>query len=137
MSHSFSSVPRSVGRSDLNRLMHYHDRQFVELTYRLLLGRPADDEGLGYYLACIRSGESRREIAFRIGDSAEAKAAGLNTDLFKLYRRWRRIERIPLLGSLILMIICLVRFRRLVREFRRIQNAVFGGPAAASMPVSR
>lgn len=115
--------------------MQYHDRQFVELAYRLILGRPEDEDGLAHHLDCIRSGMSRREIAFRLGTSAEAREAGFNTELFKFYRWWRRIERVPLLGSFVLIIICLVRFKRIVREFRRIQNAVFGGLTAASLQV--
>lgn len=129
--------PPSVGQPDLNRLMLYHDRQFVEMAYSLILGRAADDEGLAHYLCCIRTGESRREVAFRIGNSAEARDRGFDIRLFKSYRIWRRIERLPMLGTLSLIIICLMRFKRVVREFRRIQNAVFGGQSAASYPVSK
>ena len=88
--------------------------------------------GLAHYLQCIRMGESRREVAFRIGNSAEARDRGFDTRLFSSYRTWRRIERIPILGTLSLIVICLVRFKRVVREFRRLQNAVFGGLSAAS-----
>ena len=128
---------RPIGQPDLNRLMLYHDRQFVEMAYSLILGRPADDEGLAHYLQCIRTGESRREVAFRIGNSPEARKRGFDIQLFRSYRAWRRIERLPILGTLSLIIICLVRFKRVVREFRRLQNAVFGGHSAASIPVSK
>lgn len=137
MPHLRSSEPRLIGQPDLNRLMLYHDQQFVEMAYGLILGRPADDEGLAHFLHCIRSGESRREVAFRIGNSAEARERGFDIGLFKSYRTWRRIERLPILGTLSLIIICLVRFKRVVREFRRLQNAVFGGPSTASIPVSK
>ena len=107
------------------------------MTYSLILGRAADEEGLAHYLKCIRNGESRREVAFRIGNSAEAKDRGFDTRLFSSYRAWRRIERIPILGTLCLIVICLIRFRRVVKEFRRLQNAVFAGHSAASNLVSK
>ena len=137
MSHLLSPPPRSVGRPDLNRLMLYHDRQFVEMAYSLILGRAADEEGLAHYLKSIRSGESRREVAFRIGNSAEARDRGFDMRLFNSYRVWRRIERIPVLGTLCLIFICLIRFKHVVREFRRLQNAVFGGHSVASNLVSK
>jgi hypothetical protein len=116
--------------------MMYHDRQFVELGYRLILGRPADLDGLTHHLDALRRGESRREIAFRLGTSSEAKERGFNAKLFASYRTWRRIERIPVLGTFVLILFCLARFKRVVRELRRLQNAVFGAPSAVSMPVS-
>ena len=137
MSHPRAPDPRNIRRSDLNRLMLYHDRQFVELSYQLILGRPADEEGLAHYLDSVRSGESRREIVFRIGNSPEAREAGFDPALFGLFRLWRRIERIPLIGTLVLIFTFLMRFRCVVREFRRLQNATFGGPTATSIPVSK
>ena len=67
---------RPIGQPDLNRLMLYHDRQFVEMAYSLILGRPADDEGLADFLQCIRTGESRREVAFRMRRIAPRRGSG-------------------------------------------------------------
>jgi hypothetical protein len=114
-----------TGKRDLERLMLYHDRQFVDLAYQLFLGRPADEAGLAHHLENLRAGESRREIAFRIGDSEEARIKGVDEDLFKRYKTWRRIENMPYIGAILLVILSLVRIRYVVKEFRRIQNAAY------------
>jgi hypothetical protein len=112
--------------------MSYHDRQFVELAYRLILGRPADPDGLAHHLDRLRRGVSRREVAFGLGNSSEAKENGFDSRLFRSYRWWRRLERLPFIGTFMLLLICLVRFKVVVSEFRRVQNAVCGGFTAPS-----
>ncbi len=114
-----------ITKAELDRLMTYHDRQFVELAYRLLLNREADDAGLDHHLENLRAGVNRREIAFRIADSEEGRTKEIDDHLFKSYLRWRRIERIPVLGALVLLILCMVRIRYIVNEFRRLQNAAY------------
>lgn len=137
MSQSSATASGQVTKTDLDMLMAYHDRQFVELAYQLILGRPADDSGLAHHLQDLRSGESRREIAFRIATSEEASAKGFDRRLFDDYRRWRRLERIPVIGALLLILICMKRIRFLVREFRRVQNSAYGGSSQGSAQASR
>ena len=130
MAPQTTRISQSLGQADLERLMMYHDRQFVELAYRLILGRAAEPDGLSHYLARLRNGDSRREIAFGLANSAEAREKNFDVSLFRAYRRWRRIERLPILGTMALIAVCLLRFKHVVREFRRLQNAVLGGLAA-------
>lgn len=133
-SGSESAMPQStalelgpIGTSSLKRLMQYHDRQFVELAYQLILGRAADEAGLAHHLESLRSGENRQEVAFRIVNSEEGHDRDIDPELFKGYRRWRRIERIPILGTIFLLLLCMARIRYIVREFRRLQNIAYGG----------
>lgn len=137
MSHLPTSVPQSITKADLNRLMGYHDWQFVDLAYQLILGRQADDSGLAHNLQALRSGESRREVAFRIASSEEAREKGFNLRLFDDYRKWRRIERIPVIGGILLLFLCIRRIRFIVQEFRRIQNAAHSGLAQGSVQANR
>jgi hypothetical protein len=118
-------------------LLAYHDRQFVELAYRLFLNRESDPEGLRHYVGRLRNGVSRREIAYLIGTSAEAKSKGTDQRLFAAYKTWRKVERIPVIGTFLLIVICMVRFKHIVSELRRLQNAVFGGPETTNLPVSK
>ena len=127
MSKLPDNATASIAEADLDRLMTYHDRQFVELAYRLLLDREADEAGLVHHLDSLRAGESRREIAWRIADSEEGRARKIERRLFERYLRWRRIEKIPVLGAFLLLILCIVRIRYIVGEFRRLQNAAHGG----------
>lgn len=115
-----------VSRDDLERLMSYHDRQFVGLAYKLLLGRDPDPSGLDHYLNRLRDGENRREILFQVANSEEAQSRVDTADLFRSYSIWRKVQRVPVFGSLIILCVAIVRIKSVVREFRRIQNAVFG-----------
>jgi hypothetical protein len=57
--------------------------------------------------------------------------------LFAAYKTWRKVERIPVIGTFLLILICMVRFKKIVSELRRLQNAVFGGPETTNLPVSK
>ena len=129
--------PRSISKSDLEMLLAYHDQQFVELAYRLFLGREGEAEGVAHHVGCLRSGVSRAEVSFLVGTSPEAQEKGVDQRLFSSYRIWRRVERVPVIGTLLLVVTCLFRFKRLVSELRRIQNAVFGGLIAPSLSVPK
>jgi hypothetical protein len=115
-----------ISRQDLDRLMYYHDKLFVSLAYKLLLGREPDPTGMEHYLDRLRGGEDRREISFLIAKSDEAQSRIDTSGLFNSYEIWRKVQRIPVVGSLILLCIAVVRIKSVVREFRRVQNAVFG-----------
>jgi hypothetical protein len=110
----------------VNRLMFYYDRRFIELTYRAVLDREADPSGVDHFLRLLRDGESRREIVYKIATSDEAKSRGVSTDAFRHYPLWRRLQGVPFLGALIILVIGLIRIKAVVREFRRVQNAVYG-----------
>lgn len=127
MSKNSLAKSATATKADLNRLMLYHDRQFVELAYQIILGRPADESGLAHHVENLRVGESRREIIYRLANSDEARAKGFDRSILDGYRRWRRIEKIPVVGAIALLLICIARIRFLVREFRRVQNSAYGG----------
>src|SRR5262245_32131440 len=50
------------------------DREFVELTYRCLLGRKADEEGRAFYVGSLASGHSRLSFVESILRSEEFEA---------------------------------------------------------------
>ncbi len=47
---------------------------FIEAAYRLVLGRPADADGVAHYLDALRRGMRRRELLAKLFLSAEGKA---------------------------------------------------------------
>lgn len=126
MTKSGYQVSSVLLSTEVDRLMCYYDKQFVELAYRIVLDREPDPSGVSHFLHKLRDGESRREILFLIVNSDEAKARGVTTDLFRSYMRWRKLQKIPFVGSLLLIFIGLLRIKSVIREFRRVQNAVFG-----------
>lgn len=54
-------------------VMQWYDEVFVELAYRIIVGRPADTVGRQYYLKRIREGRSRSAILDQLAKAAEAK----------------------------------------------------------------
>lgn len=60
--------------TSLDELLSWHDQQFVNAAYKLLLGREADAEGLRYYLSRLRCGYAKTHLLTQLSLSKEAKA---------------------------------------------------------------
>ena len=50
-----------------------NNREFVEMLYRLYMGREADQGGLNYWLGQMNKGMSRQKVANSFADSQEFK----------------------------------------------------------------
>jgi hypothetical protein len=61
---------------DANELLALHDATFVRAAYRSLLGRPADDEGMRFYVGRLRAGVSKDQVVLELADSPEATQRG-------------------------------------------------------------
>jgi hypothetical protein len=77
----------------VDQLLMLQDTVFVEMAYRVLLGRLPDPDGLRYYRGRLRAGYSKPALVVQITDSPEAKKynpklAGLE-DLRTRQRRLR------------------------------------------------
>lgn len=64
----------SLEAADLGRLLAVPEAEFVELAYRTLLGRDADDGGKANYLAELHNGVSRAAVLRRLRESPEGQA---------------------------------------------------------------
>ncbi|WP_051495343.1 FkbM family methyltransferase [Paraburkholderia hospita] len=101
----FSSPPpidvaSETRASTLNELLGYHDRQFVSCSYRTLLGRTPDPEGLGYYLGRLRAGTPKVQLLKQMRLSPEGKAHAASVPgLDAAIRRYGR-GQLPLIGWL-------------------------------------
>ena len=97
----------------VEELSQYHDRQFVENTYRAILRRSPSDEEAAHTLEELRGGRaSKVEIIERVWSSAEAQAGGtagrvrlegLPSPLM------RRLSALPVVGYLLRILRALVR----------------------------
>jgi len=98
---------------DLQELLAFSDRQFVEVAYISTLNRRADVEGLETYLEHLRAGMSKAEILAHLKSSEEGlrqdtSIAGLTTRIKLL-----RLSKLPLIGRLLSMLIVLVDYTKL------------------------
>jgi GT2 family glycosyltransferase len=65
---------------DLSTLLSFDGRRFVELAYRTLLQREADESGLAFYTAEVESGVSKITIVATLANSPEGRARGVQLD---------------------------------------------------------
>ncbi|MET0370928.1 MAG: DUF4214 domain-containing protein [Sphingobium sp.] len=90
----FSGPARSA-----KELMRADGEQFVRWAYITLLGRPADPEGLRFYLRRMDEGKTKVSIMKQLSRSAEGRAHGARlSDLQPLIRR-AIIKRTPVVGT--------------------------------------
>jgi SAM-dependent methyltransferase len=88
------------GSHNLETLLNYDDREFIQAAYLALMTRAPDSGGFDTYLRLLRSGTSKLEILCILRDSAEGRAAaarvvGLPGRLFlEKLRGW------PIIGPL-------------------------------------
>jgi len=74
-------APTEPGAGDsvvLQDLLSYRGREFVEASYRLVLKRSVDAEGLASWLELMHSGATRTEVLGRIRYSEEGCARGVD-----------------------------------------------------------
>ena len=85
---------------DLQALLHFQDKQFVEAAYWAILRRAPEPEGLTYYLTRLRSGARKLQILGELSSSEEAYKAGIEIPGLRPALRMQRLSKVPLLGRL-------------------------------------
>lgn len=106
----------------LAEFLRFSDSDFIDVAYRALLLRPANDAGSAEYLAALRSGAvDRVEILGSIRFSEEGQRHSVHVDgLLRPYklRRWRRL---PVIGWFLGFGLALAHLPRLARQLQAIE----------------
>jgi O-antigen chain-terminating methyltransferase len=111
--------PGSDHRYHINDLLRYHDRVFVQVAYRAVLKRSANDTELLRDLRQLRSGNVNKiDLLATLRFSPEGRAKGVQLDGLLLPALIRRLGQVPLLGYPIRLGIALVRLPNLIRDQR-------------------
>jgi O-antigen chain-terminating methyltransferase len=117
--------PRSNNRYHISDLLRYHDRAFVDNSYRAVLKRPPDATEFARDLKRIRSGEFNKiDLLATLRYSNEGKAKGVELDGLKLPALVRQLGQFPVIGYFIRLAIALVRLPRQVRDQREFAGYV-------------
>jgi mannosyltransferase OCH1-like enzyme/glycosyltransferase involved in cell wall biosynthesis len=66
-------------------LLSLNDAAFVDMAYRLILGRAADADGMEYYVNALRNGLSRRQFLSKIVHDENASGTADNIDGLSAY----------------------------------------------------
>lgn len=105
------ALPESIAQ-----LMTLEGHDFIEQAYLLLLGRPADTEGLNNYLTQLRNGEEKANILAALRYSPEGAAQpGATSELHNTARK-QRLRQLPVIGSLLSFGFSLLRLPQIIRS---------------------
>lgn len=121
--------PEFTVRSDNNYhvddFLKYHDRDFLKNAYRAILKREADEAGFQHNLQLLRSGAFNKiDILKSLRYSEEGELNGAKIEGLRFPATIRAIERIPVLGYLLQMLIGVARLPALIRSERQFQGYV-------------
>jgi hypothetical protein len=119
----------------ISRFIEYFDEDFIFVCYRNILRRHPDPDGSGAYLAEIRRGGSRAMVVADIYASAEARRVNpeLKIGGLRQAKLYNFIEKLPVVGSLITIILFIARFRYFILEQRALQNHLYRLSKASSL----
>jgi hypothetical protein len=112
-------------RWSLSELLAFHDRQFVQHAYLVLLKRDADVDGLNARLHMLHTGQtSRVELLFRLRYGPEGKQHG--TVVRGLVRAFaiERLCGLPVIGLLPRYLRALAYLPRMQRELEQLRGLI-------------
>jgi len=117
--------PRSNNRYHISDLLRYHDRAFVDNSYRAVLKRPPDATELARDLKRIRSGDFNKiDLLATLRYSNEGKAKGVELDGLKLPALVRQLGQLPFIGYFFRLAIAIARLPNQVRDQREFAGYV-------------
>lgn len=117
--------PRSNNRYHISDLLRYHDRAFVDNSYRAILKRPPDATEFARDLKRLRSGESNKiDLLATLRYSNEGKAKGVELDGLTVPALVRQLGHLPVIGYFVRLAIALVRLPNQVRDHREFAGYV-------------
>ncbi len=117
--------PRSNNRYHISDLLRYHDRAFVDNSYRAILKRPPDATELARDLKRVRSGEFNKiDLLASLRYSNEGKAKGVEIDGLSTPALVRQLGHLPVIGYFVRLAIALVRLPKQVRDQREFAGYV-------------
>jgi SAM-dependent methyltransferase len=109
----------------VNDLLQYHDRDFIRNAYRAILKREPDDAGFRHNQQLLQSGAFNKiDILSSLRYSEEGKHIGVAINGLRFPATIRTLERIPLIGYLLQLLIGLVRLPAMIRSQREFQGFI-------------
>ncbi|MBS0431513.1 MAG: DUF4214 domain-containing protein, partial [Proteobacteria bacterium] len=118
------AVPRLPDKPQyvLGDFLRFDDEDFIDVVYRKLLRRPAEDAGSREYLEALRQGAiSKVEILGMIRFSGEGRMHSVHVDGLLLPYKLHRWRRVPVIGWFIGMAMAILRLPRLAWHLQHIE----------------
>jgi O-antigen chain-terminating methyltransferase len=115
----------------IDDFIQYHDEEFLENLYTLLLNRDIDPDGKNRYLPLLRSGAlSKTEIITRVHFSKEGRDQNIIIEGAKKRYLLTILYSLPVVGYLTKMLFTLLRLPKLVQRFNQLENQSMSGQQA-------
>lgn len=120
-----SFEPHTDASYNVNELLQYHDRNFIQNAYRAILKRGPDATGYKAFIESLRDGRLNKiDILARLRFSSEGRAKQVKINGLLLPALVRQSYRIPLLGYLLNLCIALARFPSMIRSQQQFEAHV-------------
>jgi O-antigen chain-terminating methyltransferase len=112
--------PHANDRYHVNDFLKYHGATFVRNAYLGILKRPPDQQGNDRFLSALATGRLNKiDVLALVRYSDEGRRSGVNIAGLAVPAFVRKLERIPLLGYLVAVVIAIARFPNLHRQLRQ------------------
>jgi O-antigen chain-terminating methyltransferase len=109
-----------MGQTTVERLLGFHDEEFIHAAYQHILHRASDPGGLRHYLSLLRDGSlTKLEILVELRLSGEGKRAGAQIPGLARASWTCRIVKIPVIGYLLQLGYSLLRLPVLARNLAK------------------
>ena len=109
----------------VNDLLKYHDRDFIRYAYRAILKREPDEAGFLHNLGLLQSGAFNKiDILASLRYSDEGEANGVTISGLKVPATIRTLERIPVVGYFLQLLLAFVRLPSMIRSQRQFQGYI-------------
>jgi len=106
----------------VNDLLKYHDRAFIQNAYLAVLKRGPDATGFHEFIDALRSGRMNKiDVLARLRYSAEGRAKKVEVDGLLLPAGIRLLYRIPLIGYLLNLLVAIARLPNSLRHEQQFQ----------------
>lgn len=109
-------------RYHANDFLKYHGATFVRNAYLGILKRPPDQIGNDRFLSALASGElNKLDVLARLHYSDEGKESGVKVTGLAVPAFVRKLERVPVVGYLLSIVIATARFPNLHQQLRQTE----------------
>ena len=115
----------SDGHYQVNELLKYHDRAFIQNAYLAILKRGPDATGFHQFMDALRSGRMNKiDVLARLRYSVEGRAKKVKVDGLLLPAGTRLLYRIPVIGYLLNLLVGIARLPNSLRHEQQFQAHV-------------
>ena len=109
----------------VNDLLKYHDRDFIRNAYRAILKREPDEAGFLHNLGLLQSGVFNKiDILASLRYSDEGEANGVSISGLRFPATIRTLERLPVSGYVLQLLLAFVRLPLMIRSQRQFQGYI-------------